>query len=61
MKQIYPLLFVIGLLMGGVLIDGPSHVIFHRFYFHNIYFPLFCLGATVGLIFNYFKEEICTL
>ena len=45
----YGLVFVLGSFFGFTLIDA-GHVLFNRFWFHNMYFMYLCVGAMVGLI-----------
>jgi len=57
-KIIYPSLFMLGLFLGFVAIDA-GHVLFNRYWIHNIYTMYFVVGAATGMLFNYFiKGEV---
>jgi len=42
------LVFLIGAFLGFVLIDA-GHILFNRFWFHNIYFMYIVIGGFVGM------------
>jgi len=51
-SYIFPSLFVVGIFLGFVAID-LGHVLFNRYYIHNIYTMYFVVGSAVGIMFNY--------
>jgi len=51
-KLIYPLLFLIG--VSSMSWIDLGHILWSRWYIHNIYTAYFIFGSAVGIMFNYF-------
>ncbi len=51
------LIFIVGIFVGMVGIDIFSHVVFDRYYEHNMHTMYLIVGLAIGLIFSYFFKD----